>query len=76
MHDFTNDLKIIDVTQKLKLDNNGNVVFNFWKIHGQACYLTLARDKQYYHWILEKEFSSQVKKMVRDLVKEYEKERG
>ena len=73
IHDFTNDLKIIDVTQRLKLDNNGEVVFNFGKYMGKPVGPTLSRDKQYYHWILEKEFSSQVKKMVKKLVKDFEK---
>ena len=34
---------------------------------------TLYEDKQYYHWILEKEFSAQVKQIVKDLVSDYEK---
>jgi DNA polymerase-3 subunit epsilon len=33
---------------------------------------TLSRDKQYYNWILNKEFSNQVKQIVKKLVKEYE----
>ena len=32
----------------------------------------LKRDKQYYNWILNKEFSSQVKQIVKKLVKEHE----
>jgi hypothetical protein len=31
------------------------------------------KDKQYYHWILNKEFSVQVKNIVKDLMKEAEK---
>lgn len=34
---------------------------------------SLSKDKQYYHWIMEKEFSVQVKQTVKKLVKEYEK---
>lgn len=72
LHDFTNDLSIIDVTQKLKYDSKGEVVFNFGKYMGKPVAPTLARDKQYYGWIMEKEFSHQVKKIVKKLVREYE----
>ncbi len=73
--DFTNDMNIIDVTQRLKKDAKGVVVFNFGKYQGQPVGETLYRDKAYYNWILEKEFSVQVKKAVRKLVKEYEQSR-
>lgn len=72
LHNFTNDLNIIDVTQKLKYDANGEIIFNFGKYLGQSVAKTLSRDKQYYNWILEKEFSYQVKKIVKKLIKEYE----
>ena len=75
LHDFTTDLRTIDATQRLKYDLNGVVVFNFGKYAGQPVAEVLSRDKQYYHWILNKEFSSQVKQIVRKLVKEYEKEK-
>ncbi len=73
IHEFTNDLKTIDATQRLKYDSNGIVVFNFGKYMGKPVVETLAKDKQYYHWILNKEFSSQVKQFVKKLMKEYEK---
>lgn len=73
IHDFTNDFKVIDVTQKLKLDHKGNIIFNFGKYMGKPVGPALAQDKQYYHWILEKDFSSQVKKIVKQQVKEFEK---
>jgi DNA polymerase-3 subunit epsilon len=74
LHEFTNDMRVVDVTQKLKLDFNGTVVFNFGKYIGQPVAETLAKDKNYYHWILEKEFSQQVKHLVKKLVKEYEQQ--
>ncbi len=74
LHDFTNDLRFVDATQKMKYDHNGEIVFNFGKYAGKPVAATLARDKQYYNWILNKEFSSQVKQTVKRLVKEYEKE--
>ena len=72
LHEFTNDLRMVDVTQKMKVDHNGVIVFNFGKYQNQPVAATLAKDKQYYHWILDKEFSAQVKQTVRKLVKEFE----
>ncbi len=73
LHDFTNDLRMVDATQKLKYDMNGKIVFNFGKYAGQSVVEVLLKDKQYYHWILEKEFSAQVKNTVKTLMKEHEK---
>ncbi len=72
LHEFTNDLRFVDATQKMKYDLNGNIVFNFGKYVGQPVGKVLAKDKQYYHWMLSKEFSSQVKQIIQRLVKEYE----
>ncbi len=74
IHDFTNDLKTIDATQRLKYDINGVIVFNFGKYIGQPVAEVLSKDKQYYHWILNKEFSTQVKQIVKKIVSEHEKE--
>jgi DNA polymerase-3 subunit epsilon len=72
LHEFTNDLRYVDATQKMKYDSNGVPVFNFGKYIGQPVGKVLSKDKQYYHWILSKEFSSQVKNMVQQFVREYE----
>jgi DNA polymerase-3 subunit epsilon len=71
LHQFTNDLKLVDVTQRMKFDNDGEIIFNFGKYLGQPVAKTLVEDPQYYNWILNKEFSVQVKKIVTRLVKEY-----
>lgn len=71
LHEFTNDMRIIDPTQKIKLDHQGVVVFNFGVHNGKPVGETLAKDKQYLAWILEKEFSSQVKQIVKREVKAY-----
>jgi len=76
IHEFTHDNRLIDVTQRLKRDHNGVIVFNFGKYAGQPVRETLAKDKQYYHWILNKEFSSQVKKIVKQLMSELESTKG
>lgn len=73
LHDFTNDQRFADSTQRLRYDADGVVVFNFGKYNGQPVAETLANDKQYYNWILNKEFSTQVKQMVKQLVRDYEK---
>jgi DNA polymerase-3 subunit epsilon len=73
LHDFTNDLNFLDATQKLRVQPDGVVVFNFGKYNGQPVREVLARDKNYYFWILEREFSSQVKQIVRRMMKEIER---
>ncbi len=72
---FTNDLNIVDVTQRLKYDHNGTIVFNFGKYMGKPAAEVLSRDKQYYQWMLEKEFSYQVKKIIKQLVTDFESKR-
>jgi DNA polymerase III subunit epsilon len=73
LHEFTNDHKFLDATQKFKLDHNGEVVFNFGKYLGKPAGQVLYEDKQYYNWMLNKEFTSQVKQLVKQLTKAYEK---
>lgn len=73
IHDFTNDNRFLDATQKLKYDVNGEIVFSFGKYNGKPVAETLAQDKQYYNWILNKEFTSQVKQLVKKIVRDYEK---
>lgn len=72
LHEFTNDLNVLDATQRLKVTDDGTVVFNFGKYQNQPVGETLYRDKNYYHWIVDKEFSQQVKQLVKKLLQEYE----
>jgi DNA polymerase-3 subunit epsilon len=74
IHDFTTDLKTIDATQRLKYNQDGIVVFNFGKYIGQPVAEVISKDKPYYHWIQNKEFSTQVKQIVKKIYKDYEKE--
>lgn len=76
IYEFTHDPLMIDVTQRLRYNEQGKVVFNFGKHTGQEVAPILHSDKNYYHWILNKDFSVQVKKMVRKLYEAYEKEHG
>ena len=75
LHDFTNDLRYVDATQKLTYDVKGDIVFNFGIHRGKPVAQVLSEDKQYYHWMLNKEFSSQVKQIIRKLVDEYDKQK-
>ena len=72
LHDFTNDPSMLDGTQRLKMNADGVVIFNFGKYQNQPVGETLYNDRNYYHWILEKEFSQQVKQLVKKLLKEHE----
>jgi DNA polymerase-3 subunit epsilon len=73
LHNFTNDLRVLDATQRLKFNHEGEVVFNFGKYVGKPVGKVLYEDKQYYNWMLNKEFSHQVKQLIRGLYKAYEK---
>ncbi len=70
LHEFTNDLKTIDATQRLKYDEKGEVVFNFGKYTGQSVIKVFSTDKNYYNWILNMEFSQQVKQIVKKIYKD------
>ncbi len=74
LHDFTQDIRSIDVTNRLKYNDKGEIVFNFGKYSGHLVKEILANDKNYYYWILNKDFSVQVKNKVREIMKEIEKE--
>ena len=70
MHDFTNDLNFLDATQRLKVQPDGTVVFNFGKFIGQPVMDILRQERNYGQWIMEKEFSSQVKQIIKQMMKE------
>ncbi|MCB0644892.1 MAG: 3'-5' exonuclease [Phaeodactylibacter sp.] len=74
VYEFTRNDNMIDVTNRLKYNNEGVVVFNFGKYNGQPVGPTLAADRQYFHWIQEKDFSIQVKKIVQKELKAYEQQ--
>lgn len=74
LHDFTNDLNFLDATQKLRMLPDGKVIFTFGKYANQEVKEVLRKEKNYGHWIMEKEFSSQVKQIIRQMMKEVEKE--
>jgi len=70
--DFTNDKRFVDATMRMKYDPSGEIVFNFGKHIGQKVRDVLRRDPQYSQWILDKDFSVQVKNTIKRLKAEIE----
>ncbi|MFZ1703207.1 MAG: 3'-5' exonuclease [Saprospiraceae bacterium] len=68
--EFTNNEDMLDVTQRLKYNAKREVVFNFGKYIGQPVKEVFLIEKNYYSWIMEKEFSAQVKQIVDKIYKE------
>ena len=61
----------IDVERINIVEKDGTVVFNFGKYEGKPAGEVLYNDRNYYNWIITKEFSSQVKQAVKSLLKDY-----
>jgi DNA polymerase III subunit epsilon len=76
LHDFTNDLNTLDATQRLKMLPDGTVVFNFGKYMNQPVKEVFKKEPSYFNWMQDKEFTSQVKQIIKGLMKEVEQERG
>lgn len=71
LHDFTNDLRFLDATQRIRVEMDGTAVFNFGKYNGKPVGETLAKDNNYHEWIQKKEFSTQMKQIAARLRNEY-----
>ncbi len=70
IHEFISDYKVVDFTQRLRRDHKGEIIFNFGKYTNQKVSDVFKRDKNYYHWIMQKDFSSQVKKIVKKIMED------
>ena len=68
---FIGDTRTVDATQRFKYNHEGVIVFNFGKYVGKPAAELLYKDRHYLNWILEKDFSTQVKKIVKKIVREY-----
>ncbi|MBI1225251.1 MAG: 3'-5' exonuclease [Bacteroidetes bacterium] len=75
LHDFTQDTKNIDVTNRLKYNEQGEIVFNFGKYTGVSVLKVFDMEPNYGQWILSKDFGVQVKSIIRKLMKEHEQRR-
>ena len=73
LSEFTTNKQLVDVTQRLKYNPKGEVVFNFGKHMGKPVGKTLYTDRPYFDWIQKKEFSVQVKQLTRELLESYKK---
>lgn len=71
---FIADDTILDVTQRLKYNAKGEVVFNFGKYSGHVVAEVFKSEPNYYHWIIEKDFSAQVKQIVKKIFDEIKKQ--
>ncbi|MEE9373042.1 MAG: 3'-5' exonuclease [Saprospiraceae bacterium] len=69
IHEFTSDFSIVDVTMRLKRNKEGEIVFNFGKYLNQSVIEVLTKDHNYYQWIQNKDFSFQVKQIIKNLMK-------
>ncbi len=74
LHEFTTDLRFLDATQRLREDEDGNVVLNFGKYRGQSLREVFLREPNYLNWMLNNDFSVQVKHLVKKLKEAYEAE--
>lgn len=68
---FCRDATSLDVTNRLKLNDQGVAVFNFGKYRGKPVGEACANDPGFYNWLLTKDFTQQVKQMVKKFTKEY-----
>lgn len=73
LHDFTNDARLLDATQRLRYNEKGEVVFNFGKYNGESVEAIFVKEPQYYHWMMGKDFSVQVKQIIHGIFEQHDK---
>lgn len=62
--EFIKDNASIDITNRLKYNSQGDVVFNFGKYANQSVTNVFKTEPNYYRWMMEKDFSAQVKQII------------
>ncbi len=70
LHDFVNDLRFLEPTQKLKMNSDGEIVFSFGKYNNQPVKDVFKKDPNYHNWIQKMEFSTLMKQIVKRIYKE------
>ena len=55
----------LDATNRLRRDSDGEIVFNFGKHKGRSLKEVFSKERSYYHWLQDKDFSVQVKEISR-----------
>ncbi|HRO07869.1 MAG TPA: 3'-5' exonuclease [Saprospiraceae bacterium] len=61
---FIKDSSAIDITQRLKVNAKEEIIFNFGKYSGRSVAEVFKTEPTYYHWMMEKDFSAQVKQII------------
>lgn len=74
IHDFSMDNRVLDFTRRIKLNTRGVPVFAFGKYINKPVGETLMRDPNYYNWLMDKEFPSQMKKIVTDIYRDHKRQ--
>ncbi len=74
--DFTHDKRFVDATMRMKYNPEGEIIFNFGKHIGRKVRDVLKKDPQYSQWILDKDFSVQVKNTIKRIRKQIEAEKN
>lgn len=62
--DFCRDDRFLDATRRLKRGPDGTPLFNFGKHAGKPVAEVFAKEPSYLKWILDKDFSTEVKALV------------
>jgi len=62
---FTQREGQLDATNRLRRDSKGEIVFNFGKHKGRSLKEVFSKERSYYHWLQDKDFSVQVKEISR-----------
>ena len=63
--EFCRDDRFLDATRRLKRGPDGTPLFNFGKYAGRPVAEVFAENPNYLRWILDKDFSTEVKALVR-----------
>jgi DNA polymerase-3 subunit epsilon len=67
LHKFINDPTIADTTQRLRYDDKRTLLFNFGKYLNQPVEVVFKREPNYYHWMIERDFSVQTKRLIQQV---------
>ncbi|MBX2952455.1 MAG: 3'-5' exonuclease [Leadbetterella sp.] len=66
LHKLTSN-SLVDFAQRMALNKNGEVVFNFGKNAGRKVEEVLQREPQYYDWIMNSEFPLDTKRKLTEI---------
>jgi DNA polymerase-3 subunit epsilon len=66
LHQLTSS-NIVDFAQRMALNKNGEVVFNFGKNAGKKVEEVLTKEPQYYDWIMNNDFPLDTKRKLTEI---------